>query len=323
MNAVSTTGLPGAAELEQYRRELTGYCYRMLGSAYEAEDAVQNTMLRAWRALPRFDDQAGLRPWLYRIATNVCIDMLNGRSRRALPMDVARVGTSEGRLIDRQPGSAWIEPAPDSLVLPSAGDPAERVVARESVRLAFIAALQRLAPRQRAVLILRDVLHWRAAEVATLLESSTDSVNSSLRRARAALEPIDRDSTPSEPSDDHRALLDAYVDAFERQDVNALVALLREDAIVEMPPFELWLRGATDIRDWLIAHDALRDHLLVPMRANGAPAAAVYVPAAPGGTPTAFAIHVVDVVDGRISAIRSFIDSGLFALFGLPLEHIS
>ena len=323
MNAVSTTGLPGAAELEQYRRELTGYCYRMLGSAYEAEDAVQKTMLRAWRALPRFDDQAGLRPWLYRIATNVCIDMLNGRSRRALPMDVARVGTSEGRLIDRRPGSAWIEPAPDSLVLPSAGDPAERVVARESVRLAFIAALQRLAPRQRAVLILRDVLHWRAAEVATLLESSTDSVNSSLRRARAALEPIDRDSTPNELSEDHRALLDAYVDAFERQDVNALVALLREDAIVEMPPFELWLRGATDIRDWLAAHDALRDHLLVPVRANGAPAAAVYVPAAPGGTPTAFAIHVVDVVDGRISAIRSFIDSGLFALFGLPLEHIS
>jgi RNA polymerase sigma-70 factor, ECF subfamily len=323
VNAVTTTGLPGAAELEQYRRELTGYCYRMLGSAYEAEDAVQNTMLRAWRALPRFDDQAGLRPWLYRIATNVCIDMLNGRSRRALPMDVARVGTSEGRLIDRQPGSAWIEPAPDSLVLPSAGDPAERVVARESVRLAFIAALQRLAPRQRAVLILRDVLHWRAAEVATLLESSTDSVNSSLRRARAALEPIDRDSTPNEPSDDHRALLDAYVDAFERQDVNALVALLREDAIVEMPPFELWLRGATDIRDWLIAHDALRDHRLVPVRANGAPAAAVYVPAAPGGRPTAFAIHVVDVVDGSISAIRSFIDSGLFALFGLPLEHIS
>ena len=230
---------------------------------------------RAWRALPRFDDQAGLRPWLYRIATNVCIDMLNGRSRRALPMDVARVGTSEGRLIDRRPGSAWIEPAPDSLVLPAAGDPAERVVARESVRLAFIAALQRLAPRQRAVLILRDVLHWRAAEVATLLESSTDSVNSSLRRARAALEPIDRDSTPNEPSDDHRALLDAYVDAFERQDVNALVALLREDAIVEMPPFELWLRGATDIRDWLVAHDALRDHLLVPVRANGAPAVAV------------------------------------------------
>jgi RNA polymerase sigma-70 factor (ECF subfamily) len=309
--------------LEQYRRELTGYCYRMLGSAHEAEDAVQNTMLRAWRALPRFDDQAGLRPWLYRIATNVCIDMINGRSRRALPMDVARVGTSEGRLIDRRPGSAWIEPAPDSLVLPSDGDPAERAVARESVRLAFIAALQRLAPRQRAVLILRDVLHWRAGEVAALLESTTDSVNSSLRRARAALEPIDRDSTPGQPSDDDRATLAAYVEAFERDDVNALVALLREDAIVEMPPFELWLRGAADIRDWLIAHDALRDHLLVPVQANGTPAAAVYVPTAPGGTPTAFAIHVLDVVDGHISAIRSFIDPALFALFGLPREHIS
>jgi RNA polymerase sigma-70 factor (ECF subfamily) len=306
--------------LEQYRRELTGYCYRMLGSAHEAEDAVQNTMLRAWRARPRFDDQAGLRPWLYRIATNVCIDMLNGRSRRALPMDVARVGTSEGRLIDRRPGSAWIEPAPDSLVLPSDGDPAERAVARESVRLAFIAALQRLAPRQRAVLILRDVLHWRAGEVAALLESTTDSVNSSLRRARAALEPIDRDSTPGQPSDDDRATLAAYVEAFERDDVNALVALLREDAIVEMPPFELWLRGAADIRDWLIAHDALRDHLLVPIQANGAPAAAVYVPTAPGGMPTAFAIHVLAVVDGRISAIRSFIDPELFVLFGLPLE---
>jgi RNA polymerase sigma-70 factor, ECF subfamily len=321
VNAVSTQDLPRAAELEQYRRELTGYCYRMLGSGYEAEDAVQNTMLRAWRALARFDDQAGLRPWLYRIATNVCIDMLNGRSRRALPMDVARVGTREGQLVDRRPGSAWIEPAPDSLVLPSVGEPAERAVARESVRLAFIAALQRLAPRQRAVLILRDVLQWRAAEVATLLESTTDSVHSTLRRARAALEPIDRDTTPGEPSDDHRALLAAYVDAFERQDVNALVALLREDAIVEMPPFELWLRGVADIRDWLIAHDALRDHVLVPVRANGGPAAAVYVPTAPGGTSSAFAIHVLDVVDGRISAIRSFIDPGLFALFGLPLRR--
>ncbi len=321
MSSVSTAGVPVASELEQYRRELTGYCYRMLGSAYEAEDAVQNTMLRAWRALPRFDDQAGLRPWLYRIATNVCIDALNGRKRRALPMDVARVGTSEGRLVERRPASTWIEPMPDALVLPPTGDPAERAVAQESVRLAFIAALQRLAPRQRAVLILRDVLHWHAAEVATLLETSTDSVNSTLRRARTALEPVDRDTTPSEPADDHRALLAAYVDAFERDDIDALVVLLRDDAIVEMPPFELWLRGATDIRTWLIAHDALRDHALVPLRANGAPAAAVYVPPAPGGLPTAFAIHVLDVVDGRISAIRSFIDPGLFALFGLPREH--
>ena len=321
MNAVSATAVPRAEDLEQWRRELTGYCYRMLGSSHEAEDAVQDTMLRAWRALPRFDDRAGLRPWLYRIATNVCIDMLNGRSRRALPMDVARVGSREGRLIDRRPGSAWVEPAPDSLVLPAIRDPAERAVAQESVRLAFIAALQRLAPRQRAVLIFRDVLHWQATEVASLLQTSTDSVNSSLRRARATIEPIDRDSTPSVPSDDHQALLDAYVDAFQREDVNALVALLRDDATVEMPPFELWLRGAADIRDWLLAHDAMRDHQLIPVRASGAPAAAVYVPAVPGGTPRAFAIHVLDVVDGHISAIRSFIDPGLFALFGLPPEH--
>ncbi len=321
MNAVSTSSHPRTAELEQHRRELTGYCYRMLGSGHEAEDAVQNTMLRAWRALPRFADDDALRPWLYRIATNVCIDMLNGRARRALPMDVARVGTRAGRLIDRRPASEWVEPAPDSLVLPTIADPAERAVARESVRLAFIAALQRLAPRQRAVLILRDVLHWRAAEVATLLESSTDSVNSTLRRARTALEPIDRDTTPHEPAADHRDLLAAYVDAFERDDIDALVRLLREDAIVEMPPFELWLRGAADIRAWLITHDALRAHVLVPLEANGAPAAAVYVPPMPGATPAAFAIHVLDVVDGRISAIRSFLDPRLFALFGLPDEH--
>jgi RNA polymerase sigma-70 factor (ECF subfamily) len=174
------------------------------------------------------------------------------------------------------------------------------------------------------VLILRDVLQWRAAEVATLLETTTGSVNSMLRRARSTLTPIDRDTAPSEPSDDvQRALLAAYVDAFQRDDVDALVALLREDAIVEMPPFELWLRGAADIRVWLIAHDALRDHVLVPVEANSAPAAAVYVPNAPGGTPTAFAIHVLDVVSGRISAIRSFIDPGLFALFGMPLEHVA
>ena len=177
-----------AEQLEQYRRELIGYCYRMLGSIHEADDAVQDTMLRAWRALATFEDRAGLRPWLYRIATNVCLDMLKGRSRRALPMDVAPVGTSEGRLGDRRPEATWISPAPDSLILPPDGDPAEHAVSHESVRLAFIAALQHLAPRQRAVLILRDVLRWRAAEVAVLLDTSADAVNSALRRARAALD---------------------------------------------------------------------------------------------------------------------------------------
>jgi RNA polymerase sigma-70 factor (ECF subfamily) len=319
MSTVTATGVNRAEQLEQYRRELVGYCYRMLGSVHEAEDAVQDTMLRALRALATFEDRAGLRPWLYRIATNVCIDMLKGRSRRALPMDVAPVSTSEARLGDRRPEAAWIQPAPDSLILPGA-DPADHAVSRESVRLAFIAALQHLAPRQRAILILRDVLRWRASEVAVLLETSADAVNSALRRARAVLGTIDPHSRPNQPSADNRELLAAYVDAFDRHDVEALVGLLRDDAIVDMPPFDLWLRGRENIRQWLIAVGALADHLLTPVSANGSPAVAVYRPEVPGGQPIAFAIHVLDVVDGRISAIHSFIDPALFELFGLPGE---
>jgi RNA polymerase sigma-70 factor (ECF subfamily) len=307
-----------ADQLEPYRRELVGYCYRMLGSIHEAEDAVQDTMLRAWRALATFEERAGLRPWLYRIATNVCIDMTKGRSRRALPMDVAPMGTSGGRLDHRRPEASWIQPAPDGLILPPDGDPADRAVSRESVRLAFIAALQHLAPRQRAVLILRDVLRWRAAEVAVLLETSADAVNSTLRRARQTMAAVGRDLAPTEPSGDDRELLAAYIDAFERYDVDALVVLLRDDAIVEMPPFDLWLQGRDDIREWLIAVDALANHVLTPISANGSLAVAVYSPAVPGGQPTAFALHVLDVVGGRISAIRSFIEPTLFELFGLP-----
>jgi RNA polymerase sigma-70 factor (ECF subfamily) len=318
VSAVTAAGAVPADQLERYRRELTGYCYRMLGSVHEADDAVQDTMLRAWRALARFQDRSGLRPWLYRIATNVCMDMLKGRSRRELPMDVAPAGSGDGGPGDRRPEATWIEPAPDSWILPSNGDPAEHAASRESVRLAFIAALQHLAPRQRAVLILRDVLRWRAAEVAVLLETSPDAVNSALRRARAALPTIDRDSARSDPSIGDGELLAAYIDAFERHDVEALVALLRDDAILEMPPFEFWLCGADDIRQWLIAVDALADHVLTPMSANGSPAAAVYRPETPGAQPTAFAIHVLDVVAGHITGIHSFIDPTLFELFGLP-----
>jgi RNA polymerase sigma-70 factor (ECF subfamily) len=318
VSAVGATDAIEAEQLERYRRELTGYCYRMLGSIHEAEDAVQDTMLRAWRALATFEDRAGLRPWLYRIATNVCLDMLKHRSRRALPMDVAPVATSEARVGDGRPETTWIQPAPDSLILPPDDDPAERAVSRESVRLAFIAALQHLAPRQRAVLILRDVLRWRAEEVAMLLETSADAVNSALRRARGALATVEDEPAPGQPSEADRQLLTAYVDAFHRHDVDALVALLRDDAIIEMPPFDLWLRGRDDIRHWLIAVDALSDHLLTPVNANGSPAAAVYRPQTPGGPPTAFAIHVLDVVGGRISAIHSFIDPTLFEPFGLP-----
>ena len=318
VRAVTASEAIAADELERYRRELTGYSYRMLGSIHEAEDAVQDTMMRAWRALETLEDRTGLRPWLYRIATNVCIDMLKRRSRRALPMDVAPVATSDARLGVRRPEANWIQPAPDSLILPPDDDPGELAVSRESVRLAFIAALQHLAPRQRAVLILRDVLRWRAEEVAVLLETSADAVNSALRRARSALATVEAEPAPSQPAEADRELLAAYVDAFHRHDVDALVALLRDDAIVQMPPFELWLRGRDDIRRWLIAVDALSDHLLTPVHANGSPAAAVYRPQTPGGSPTAFAIHVLDVVAGRISAIHSFLDPALFESFGLP-----
>jgi RNA polymerase sigma-70 factor (ECF subfamily) len=316
----TAAGAVPADQLEQYRRELVGYCYRMLGSIHEAEDAVQDTMVRAWRALARFEDQTGLRPWLYRIATNVCIDMLKGRSRRALPMDVAPVASGELRRGDARPEATWIGPAPDSLVLPLGDDPAERAVSRESVRLAFIAALQHLPPRQRAVLILRDVLRWRAAEVAVLLETSPGAVNSTLRRARTALGAVDRDSAAREPAPGDRDVLDAYLDAFARHDVDALVALLRDDAILEMPPFELWMRGPDDIRRWLVTVDAFSQEQFVPVAANGSPAVAVYRPASPGGPPRAFTIQVLDIVDGRISAIHVFLDQSLFALFGLPLD---
>jgi RNA polymerase sigma-70 factor (ECF subfamily) len=209
------------------------------------------------------------------------------------------------------------------MILPPDADPAESVVSRESVRLAFIAALQHLAPRQRAVLVLRDVLRWRAAEVAELLETSVDAVNSALRRARAALAAVDRDTAPSEPSAADRDLLAAYIDAFERSDVDALAGLLRDDAILEMPPFELWMRGPDDIRRWLLAVDAFGQEHLTPVDANGSPAVAVYRPQAPGLRPTAFSIQVLDIVAGRISAIHVFLDPALFELFGLPVEPIS
>jgi RNA polymerase sigma-70 factor, ECF subfamily len=322
VSTISPAGDIPADELEPYRRELTGYCYRMLGSIHEAEDAVQDTMLRAWQALPRFDDRAGLRPWLYRIATNVCLDTLKRRSRRALPMDVAPVATSDDRPGARLPETTWIQPAPDSLILPPDDDPAERTVSRESVRLAFIAALQHLAPRQRAVLILRDVLRWRAAEVAVLLETSADAINSALRRARAALAVIEPHPAVSRHAAVDEQLLASYIDAFDRHDVDALVGLLREDAVLEMPPFELWLQGREDIGRWLTGMDALNHHFFTPTRANGSPAAAGYMQREPDATPTAFAIHVLEAVDGRISAMHAFVDPGLFEVFGLP-DHLS
>ena len=314
------------SDLEPYRRQLTAYCYRMLGSPQDAEDAVQDTFVRAWRGLGRFEDRAGLRPWLYRIATNVCLDMLKGRGRRALPMDITPVGTVWGRgpslelaLGTPRSEATWVQPIPDHLVSSPSGDPADVAVSRESIRLAFIAALQHLVPRQRAVLILRDVLSWRANEVAKLLEISEDAVNSTLRRARSALAACNLDAVATEPTEADRELLYRYIEAFERYDVDSLVALLHEDATLNMPPFELWLQGIPDIRRFLAAIEVEggRDRV-IEVAANGCPALAVYRPAGPSGALEPFEIHVLEIADGRIAAIHAFLEPALFPVFGLP-----
>jgi RNA polymerase sigma-70 factor (ECF subfamily) len=310
-------------QLEQYRVELTSYCYRMLGSTFEAEDAVQETMLRAWRSFDRFEGRAALRSWLYRIATNVCLDMLNGRQRRARPMDLGPAEAADiANLGEPLPEATWVLPVPDGRVVPADGDPAEVAEMRESIRLAFIAALQHLPPRQRAVLILRDVLRWRAAEVAELLDTTVVSVNSALQRARAALAASNlKDDHPSpEIDEDHRALLARYVEAFERYDLDSLTSLLQEDAMWSMPPYRLWLRGHLDIRRWCLGPGiGCRGSRLVPTVGNGAPAFGQYRPVAGGGHEP-WSLQVIEgVSEGRITGVTFFLDTAsLFPIFGLP-----
>src|SRR4051812_4764363 len=250
MESVAQT--PAVGELEQHRRELTAHCYRMLGSPFEAEDAVQETLLRAWRSLDRFEGRAQLRSWLYRIATNVCLDMLGGKERRTRPMDLGPARSPDGPIGEILPEVTWIEPVPDRLVVQDGADPAEVAEGRETIRLAFVAALQHLPPRQRAVLILCEVLRWKAAEVAELLETSVASVNSALQRARATLEASNvSSSAPAPPLDDAaRELLTRYVKAFEAYDIAALTAVIQEDATQSMPPFDLWLSGRENIFTW-------------------------------------------------------------------------
>jgi RNA polymerase sigma-70 factor (ECF subfamily) len=318
MGVVGSVEAAEFGQLEVFRRELIAYCYRMLASPYDAEDAVQDTLVRAWHGLGRFEDRAGLRPWLYRIATNVCLDMLKGRGRRALPMDIAPVTPGGLELGTRLPATTWIQPIPDQLVSSPESDPAEIAVTRESIRLAFIAALQYLAPRQRAVLILRDVLRWKAEEVAELLGTSVDAVNSAVRRARSALAPAELDAVPSQPAEQDRQLLDRYVDAFWRYDVDALVALLHEDATLAMPPFELWLQGRSDIRGFMLSMAVEgRDHL-VSITANGFPAVALYRRLGPSGALEPHAIQVLEMADGLIRTIYAFLEPDLFPVFGLP-----
>ena len=310
------------AQLEAHRMELTAYCYRMLGSSSDAEDAVQDTMVRAWRGYDRFEGRSALRSWLYRIATNVCFDMLNGKQRRARPMDFGPATTAQAPLAPPRAEATWLEPMPDSRVLPSEGDPADLAVVRESIRLAFVAALQHLPARQRAVLILREVLRWRATEVAELLDTTVASVNSALQRARATLETCGvTDTDPMQPLDDEqRALLARYVDAFERYDLDELVSLLSEDVRQSMPPYELWLVGGEDIRAWMLGPGAeCRGSQLIPTVANGAPAFGQYRPSGPGGSFEPWALHVLEISDGRIVGLNFFLDTAtLFPMFGLP-----
>jgi len=311
----------GDPELEAYRQELTGYCYRMLGSGFEAEDAVQETMVRAWRGLDRFEGRAGLRTWLYRIATNVCVDMLRGPQRRARPLDLGPSSTADSTLGPPLAESAWVQPVADARVLPPEGDPAELAVARDSIRLAFVAALQHLPPRQRAVLILREVLRWQATEVAELLETTVASVNSALQRARATLAATDLEATRVDPVDaEQQALLARYVDAFERYDITSLVALIHEDATFTMPPFQLWLRGTLDISRWYLGQGiGCRGSRLLTTWANGQPAFGAYK-RDPAGGYAPFNIQVLDISDGRIVGLHHFLYPELFPAFGLPVH---
>ena len=307
-------------DLETYRRELTAYCYRMLGSGFEAEDAVQETMVRAWRNIENFEGRSSLRSWLYRIATNVCLDMLQGPQRRARPMDLGPSSPADTALPAGLPESTWIQPVLNSRVLPEDGDPAELAESRETIRLAFVAALQHLPPKQRAVLILREVLRWQASEVAELLDTSVASVNSALQRARAALESTDVDTLePLQFDEEQQELLARYVDAFERYDITSLVKLLQDDASFTMPPFALWLEGPVEIAKWYVGQGSgCRGSRLVRTAANGCPAFASYKPSPDGSGWEPFNLHIVEVSDGRISGLHHFLYPELFADFGLP-----
>jgi RNA polymerase sigma-70 factor, ECF subfamily len=312
-------------QLEQYRRELTAYCYRMLASPFEAEDAVQETFLRAWRAFDRFEGRSALRSWLYRIATNVCLDMLGSRERRARPMDLGPSSEPVAANLNTLPEATWIQPIPDALVSEE-GDPAQVAEARETIRLAFVAALQHLPPRQRAVLILCEVLRWKASEVAELLETSVASVNSALQRARATLEATDLAATTTTGSvaDENAELLARYVDAFERYDIDALTSLIREDATQSMPPYDLWLTGRDDIFRWWVGPGiGCRGSRVVPvMAANGAPAFGQYKPREDGEGYEPWALQVLEVADGKIVEFTFFLDTEtVFPLFGLPLDY--
>jgi RNA polymerase sigma-70 factor (ECF subfamily) len=311
---------PGELEraLETHRRELTGYCYRMLGAGSEAEDAVQETMVRAWKAYDRFEGRSSMRSWLYRIANNVCIDMHRSPQRRARPMDMGpSTRTADAVLGEQVAEHAFVQPIADERVIDVEGDPADVAAARESIRLAFVAALQHLPARQRSVLILCEVLKWQAAEVAELLDTSVASVNSALQRARATLDA--HRGRPLDPVDaDQQQLLARYVSAFERYDITELVTLLRDDVVLSMPPWPLWMVGPDDLAAWFLGEGIVcKDGRLLPVSVNGTAGFGNYHHVAPGVWEP-WAIQVIEVADGKIVGHHNFLYPHLFAEFGLP-----
>jgi len=306
--------------LEEYRRELTGYCYRMLGSAFEAEDAVQEVMLRVLRAGDGFAGRSSLRSWLYRIATNICLDMLRSRKRRAWPVALGAPSPPDGDLLGPQlPEHTWVSPVADAAVRPADGDPAEIAVARDTIKLAFVTALQHLTGRQRAVLLLNQVLRFDAAEIAEQLDTTVPAVYSALQRARARLGTQPAPQPTATIGADQAELLARYVAAFERYDISALVALLQADAVQSMPPFAMWLRGAADIGSWMLGPGAgCRGSRLIPTAANGSPAFGQYR-VDPAGGHAPWALQVLEISGGRVSELHFFLDTPqLFPLFGLP-----
>jgi RNA polymerase sigma-70 factor (ECF subfamily) len=316
--------LLAADDLEAFRRELTAYCYRMLGSGFDAEDAVQETMVRAWRASDSFEGRSSTRSWLYRIATNVCLDMLRSRQRRASPMELGPSRPPvESSLAARLPEGSWVSPIADERVIPLEADPAEVASARESIRLAFVAALQHLPARQRAVLVLCEVLRWQATEAAELLGTSVPAVNSALQRARATLASLDTGPHQAPMDDGQRELLARYVDAFERYDIDSLVNLLHDDAVQSMPPYAMWLNGAPDIGRFMLGPGiGCRGSRLIAVQSNGAPAFGHYKLDPQGGL-MPWAIQVIEISGDRVSGIHSFLEADrLFPAFGLP-SHLS
>jgi RNA polymerase sigma-70 factor (ECF subfamily) len=321
--ATQVTREDAERELEQRRPELTGYCYRMLGSSFDAQDAVQETMIRAWRAFDAFEGRSALRSWLYRIATNVCLDMVASRQRRALPMDLGAPQRSDSPIGTVLGEATWIEPIPDDAAVLLADDPANVAVSRDSIRLAFVAVLQHLPAKQRAVLILREVLQWKAAEVAELLDTSVASVNSALQRARATIAESDLDANPTNAMDtEQQAMLARYVDAFQRYDMESLTSLLHHDATQSMPPYAMWLRGREEILAfWQGTGAGCRGSHLIATTANGSPAFGQYRRGEHGFEP--WALQVLEVSGGRIAAFTFFLDAErIFPMFGLPL-HLS